>query len=331
MAPTSKGQDTLLYESFNFHNFYDTYLIVDVVPPAGSNVDTLWYSWDADGLPDGAPGGTREGGWFPVTPYADIDTMDGNVALGASSWFSPPAAASNWLITPNVQLGEHDTLFWKSAPSQTPRYCDGYQVLISTTTNSDLSFNDILFTAAEMTQLSSIPGDSISFTNHTFSSGFVHGLDSTYIEQDSLQPNRAYSGILRPFSVSLDAYANQNVFIAIHHNTFDDNLISIDDMMIRGTTNPVAGIKENKADLNLNVFPNPAKDKIQVNYVLSAETDVTIRINDVTGKLVYSESKSSLNQGRHFTMVNTSALAKGFYTVAVQTNNGKSTTKLIVQ
>lgn len=324
---TSKGQDTLLYESFNFQNFYDNYLIVDVVPPAGVNVDTLWYSWDGDGLPDGTPAGTREGGWFPVQPFANVDTTE-NVALAASSWFpSPGGTANNWLITPNVQLGDHDTLFWKSAPFQTPRYCDGYQVLISTTTNSDLAFTDTLFTAAEMTAILGT-NDSV-FSGYSFSSGFVHGLDGTFTEFDA--DSARLRGVLKPFSVALDAYANQNIFIAIHHNSFDDNLISIDDMLIRGTTNPVAGIKENKADLFLNVFPNPAKDNIQVNYVLSAETDVTIRINDVTGKLVYSESKSSLNQGRHFTMVNTSALAKGFYTVAVQTNNGKSTTKLIVQ
>ena len=79
------------------------------------------------------------------------------------------------------------------------------------------------------------------------------------------------------------------------------------------------------------IVTSVSADNIQVNYVLSAETDVTICINDVTGKQVYSESKGSINQGRHFTFINTSALAKGFYTVAVQTNNGKSTSKLIVQ
>ena len=325
-AFTSKGQDTLMYESFNYQSFYDYYFIKDVIPPPGVATDTMWYSFDADGLPDGAPGGTREGGWYPVRPYADVDTA-GNVALGASSWFPTPAAASNWLITPNVLLGEHDTLFWKSAPSQTPRYCDGYQVLISTTDNSDLSFKDTLFTAAEMTQISSVPGDSAIFANHTFSSpGFIHGFDGTYIEANPGRPTGAFQGILHPFSAPLDAYPNQNVFIAIHHNSFDD-------IMIRGTKNSAAGIKENKMDLNLNVFPNPANQNefAQLNFELTALASVTIFVNDVTGKLVYSDNKGSLAQGRHFAAINTSALAKGFYTIGVQTNNVRSTAKLIVQ
>jgi len=322
----SKAQDTLMYESFNFQSFYDTYLIKDVVPPAGNVTDTLWYSYDADGLADGS-GGSREGGWFAVQPFAAVDTTN-NVALAASSWFSSPAAASNYLITPNVQLGLHDTLFWKSAPSQTPRYLDGYQVLISTTNNSDLSFHDTLFTAAEMTAILGT-NDSV-FSGYSFSPGFVHGLDGTFTEfaNDSARLH----GVLKPFSAPLDAYANQNVFIAIHHNSYDDNLISIDDMMIRGTLSTV-GIKENKMDLNLSVFPNPANhnDNAQLNFELSAETSVTISVNDVTGKLIYSENKGSLAQGRHFASINTAALAKGFYTIGVQTKNGKNTAKLIVQ
>lgn len=325
-----KAQDTLLYESFNFQNFYDNYLIKDIQPPPVVTTDTLWYSYDADNLADGS-GGNREGGWFPVLPFASIDTAN-NIAIASSSWFLPAAAASNWLISPNVQLGEHDTLFWKSAPIQTPRYLDGYQVKLSTTTNDDLAFTHVLFTAAEMTQTSAVPGDSAIFANHTFSSGFIHGLDSTYIEIDITQPTGASRGQLRPFSVPLDAYANQNVFVAIHHNSFDDNLISIDDMMIRGTaSNPVAGIKENKFDLKLNLFPNPAGDNAQLNFQLTSETEVTINVNDVTGKLVYSENKGTLAHGRHFATINTAALANGFYTIAVQTKNGTSTTKLIVQ
>ncbi len=328
---TSRGQDTLLYQSFNYQSFYDN-LIVDVVPPIGVAADTLWYSWDGDGFADGS-GGSREGGWFAVMPFADIDTTN-NVAIAANSWFSPAGVANNWLITPNVQLGTHDTLFWKSAPLQTPRYLDGYEVLLSTTTNSDLAFTTILFTAAEMTQISTVPGDSAIFANHTFSTpGFIHGLDSTYIEGKPNRPSAAFSGQLRPFSFALDAYANQNIFIAFHHNSDDDNIISIDDVMIRGNINPNAGVKENKFDLNLNVFPNPVNNKniAQLNFELPAESVITISVNDVTGKLVYSENKGSLAQGRHFATVNTGALSKGFYTIAVQTVNGKSTAKLIVQ
>lgn len=331
-----KAQDTLLYEGFQF--VMDSYLTSIQTPPIGKTTDSMWYNYDADQLADGAGGTTaRPDDWWQTRAFADSNlyisgTTDTNIVMTSNSWFSSPGLASNLLITSNIQLGEHDTLFWKSAPVQTPRYLDGYQVKISTTTNDDFAFSTVLFTAAEMTQLSTIPGDSSSFVTHVFSTGFVHGIDSTYIEADTNRPSKAYSGILRPFSVPLDAYANQNVFIAFHHNSFDDNLISIDDILIRGTaSNPVAGIKENKFDLNLNVFPNPAGDNAQLNFQLTVETEVIINVNDITGKLIYSENKGTLAHGRHFATINTAVLANGFYTIAVQTKNGTSTTKLIVQ
>lgn len=326
-----KAQDTLLYESFQF--VMDSYLQEITSPPPGVNVDTSWYNFDRD---QEADMNSRPGGWFQTLAVADADTfdlftMDTNVVMASSSWFDAPALADNWLIMKNIQLGDHDTLFWRSAPRQTPRYLDGYEVLISTTTNDDLAFTDVLYTAAEMTGLSTVAGDSTNFANFQFSTGFVHGEDSTYIEQET--PTSAYKGQLRPFWVALDAYANQNVFIAFHHNSYDDNLITIDDILVRGTpSNPVAGIKENgTAGMRLNVFPNPASESVQVNFTLASQSAVTVSVSDVAGKLVYSENKGSMSQGRQFAVINTAELAKGFYTVAVQTQFGRNTTKLIVK
>lgn len=325
-AVNSSAQDTLVYESFNFQSFYDA-LVSDVVPPPGVTSDVTWYSYDRDGLNDGS-GGNRDGGWFPVQPFSDVDTLD-NVAIAANSWFDSPALADNLLISPSFTLRAHDTLFWRSAPFQTPRYLDGYRVLLSTTNNDDLSFTNVLFNAAEMTG-SPAPGDTV-YSSFSFSSGFVHGQDGTYIDPaDLTAANPAHRGQLRPFSVPLDTYAGQTIFIAFHHNSFDDNLISIDDFMIRGTDTE-AGITETANDLSLNIFPNPAVDMAQVNYNLSAESNVTISIYDVTGKMISSENKGSQAAGRHFSAINTAAMANGFYTVAVQTATGRTTAKLIVK
>ena len=332
----TQAQDTLLYEGFQADSL--PYIRVVTQPPPANIVDTLWYSYDGDQIDDASASGLRDGSWFLMRSFAssdftDLATMDTNIVLASNSWLVDEGQANNWFITRNIQLGEHDTLFWKSAPFQTPRYLDGYEVLLSTTNNEDLSFSEVLFTAAEMTAKSTVTGDSSIFANHEFSTGFIHGLDSTYIERDSAEITSAFRGQLRPFSAPLDAYANQNVFIAFHHNSTDDNLISIDDILIRGTaSNPQASIKElGRTDLSLNVFPNPAVESAQLNFQLASETEVTITVADVSGKLIYSENKGSMVVGRHFAMINTSTLAKGFYTIAVKTNNSKNTTKLIVK
>lgn len=334
-----KAQDTLLFEDFELVRFYDTLLIDCQVagPPPAVTGDMNWYNMDGDGDPDGS-GGSRPDGWFAISPFSPVDQYetvygtipapDTNTVIGTNSWTSGLLTQQNWLITSSVQLGAHDTLFWKSAPRQTPRYCDGYQVRLSTTTNADnfSAFNVVLFDAAQMTGLSATSGDTV-FANYTFSTGFVHGQDATYI--DPTGGGNSHVGQLRPFSVALDAYANAAVYIAFYGNSADDNLVSLDDVMIRGTL--YNSINENKTDLSLNLFPNPATDNVQVNYTLTSETNVSITVFDVTGKMISSVSEGNVAAGRHFAHINTADLAKGFYTVKVETTYGSSTSKLIVK
>lgn len=333
-----KAQDTLLFEDFELTRFYDTLLIdcqvTGTVPP-GVTGDMNWYNMDSDGDPD-ASGGSRPDGWFALQPFSVVDQYetvyggtppDTNTVIGSNSWTAGLLPQMNWLITSSVQLGSADTLFWKSAPRQTPRYLDGYEVRLSTTTNADntSAFSNLLFTASEMTAL----GSDTTFSTYTFAppSGFIHGADGTYI--DPTGGGNSHQGQLRTFSYPLNAYANMAVYIAFIGTSTDDNLISLDDVLIRGTL--FNSINENKNDLALNLFPNPATDNVQVNYTLTSETNVTINLYDVTGKLVSTVSEGNQAQGRHFAHINTSSLAKGFYTVKVETSFGQSTSKLIVR
>lgn len=324
--------DTLTYEGFDFQLFYDN-LVDDVTPPPGDATSAIWYSYDEDQNADGSGAGFS-GGWFAAFPFAVVDTIDAdldgfneNTVLGANSWFSPFAVASNWLMTPSYVIRTGDSLYWKSAPRQTPRYMDGYKVKISTTTNDDLAFSTTLFTAAENISL----GSDTTYSTFGFSTGFVHGADGTYIEATDGSATAAHRGELHPFAISLAAYVGQTVFFAFHHDSDDDFLISIDDFMIRRGADPLGVTEVTKDELGLNVFPNPAADNAQVNYNLAASSNVTITIYDVTGKVVASENKGSQSAGRHFHMMNTAEMANGFYTVTVQTNNGRFNTKMIVK
>lgn len=337
----AKAQNVLLYEDFELVKFYDTTLIDCQLmgPPPGVAADTNWYNMDGDGDPDGSTGGTRPLGWFAVAPFSVVDQYitpypgpDTNTVISTNSWTVSAMPQQNWLITRSVQLGTADTLFWKSAPFQTPRYADGYEVRISTTTNADnvAAFSTVLFTAAEM-----VPplGTDTTYSSFTFSpsTGFVHGADGLNIDIATTSAPILHRGQLRQFSAPLNAYANQAVYIAFLGTSTDDNLIELDDVMIRGTL-PTIGVNDKDAtSMDLNLFPNPATDNVQVNYTLSSDSDVTINMYDVTGKLIASESKGEQAHGRHFAHINTANLAKGFYTVKVVTAYGASTSKLIVK
>ena len=330
----AKAQDTLIYEDFN-DTIFAPYHFVDLSGSINNTQDSSWYNFDGDGLFQNDASTPQQ--WFFSYPFSAADAFtpkgDSNVVFASSSYFTTSDQADNWFISPSVKLGDHDTLFWKSAPSQTPRFLDGYEVLISNTTNNVNVFSTVLFTAAEMTGVPANDPDTV-YADFTFSSNtaFIHGLDGLYIDAAvNTSAPTIHTGQLRPFSVSLDAYANQTVFIAFHHNSFDDNLISIDDIMIRGTKN--SGIKENNLVSNFNLFPNPVvkNNNVQVDFELALATNVNINVYDVAGRLMNSNSFNSLSQGRHFANINTATLAKGFYTVEIQTANGNCVKKLMVQ
>jgi len=85
-----------------------------------------------------------EPGWIALP---DPDNITDTVA-GSCSFFTVPAGADRWLITPAFTVGAYGNfLAWK-AKSHDPSYLDGYYVMISTTDNQTASFTDTLATIA---------------------------------------------------------------------------------------------------------------------------------------------------------------------------------------
>ena len=360
----AKSQNVLLYQDFELTKFYylntslDTLNSSDGGVMPGNVIDSLWYSFDQDG---NVPTGThpnRNYGWSASYPISTVDQYvtgyqrdscieaymmtstdpDTNTVMLANSWTNLGDASpeSNWLITPNIQLGDHDTLFWKSAPAQTPRYLDGYEILLSTVSNDDAYFTHVLFTAAQMVGTPPASPDT-TFADYTFlpaagTGAWIHGADGNDMDIAGTTAPVSKRGRLHAFSVPLDAYANMNVFIGFHHTSADDNAITLDDVMVRGSAaNTHAGIAELNDELKLSVYPNPAHDNTKLIYTTTSETPVTINVFDITGKLVSSQNEGTVSKGHHTVNINAATMANGFYTISVQTSYGKSTTKLIIQ
>ncbi|MEP7263936.1 MAG: T9SS type A sorting domain-containing protein [Bacteroidota bacterium] len=82
----------------------------------------------------------------------------------------------------------------------------------------------------------------------------------------------------------------------------------------------VLGVNE-MADANsLQLFPNPAVDKISFTYDGKSGDDAQVVINDVTGKIIYSEKIADFNN-RDFT-VDVKDFKEGFYLLQLKTSNG---------
>lgn len=329
---TARSQnDTLLFKDFNTDPFNYTQIAI----PPGNISDTSWYTWDLDGQADGS-GSNRPLEWFWTLAYSDNDTIGNPGVFGSSSWTNSSQHTENILITSSVYIGDTNAvLHWLAAPRQTPRYLDGYQVIIGTGTNDLGSFLDTVFVASEYTSLNnqSLPNN---FASYTFTPGptanpmapFVHGMDATYTEFDAASDSSRLIGRLRPFSVSLSQFAGQTIFVMFHHYCIDDNLISIDDVLITGTN--MTGMPESSGAVRFNTYPNPANDVLNLSFELTESAPVTVNIYDISGKLISTENKGTLS-GQQFVQTDVSTLPAGMYRIELVTGSNRSNSRVIVQ
>jgi len=324
-AFAAKAQpDTLLFEDFEADSI--TYIVSQA--PSGS--DPFWVNFDQDGIPD-ASGGNRPGDWFLISGFADVDSS--TTAIGCNSWSFPDLnQQQNWLMLPPITLTDNSgMLYWKSASRQTPLYLDGYQVRISTNGNLETAFNDTVAEYAEFTdQAANVDSSSISalFNSHVFSQGIVAGSDGQYIQytSDSLR----FICELRPDSASLANYAGQTIYIAFLGNSTDDNLLSIDDILVTGQGSVLKAHSEIKQEGEVVLSPNPATNQFRLDYSIDRGTQAKIEIFDMAGKLIRTEKTGFLMKGNHFSVVNVADIPSGNYLVTLSTNFHAQTLKLTV-
>ena len=118
------------------------------------------------------------------------------------------------------------------------------------------------------------------------------------------------------------------------HTIFDNENYSVNSTTMQNAINQAllaTGITENiKADLQLNVFPNPANNETYLNYNLSKASDISIDIYNLLGakiKTIVSERQSA---GNHKTEINLENLRSGVYFVKLNTIEGSQVTKITI-
>ncbi|MDX1445552.1 T9SS type A sorting domain-containing protein [Lishizhenia sp.] len=90
-------------------------------------------------------------------------------------------------------------------------------------------------------------------------------------------------------------------------------------------------VEEVEANFNLSVYPNPATDNVNLDFTLAAQTDVTVTITDIAGKVVYTDAIGSLNAGEHTTAISTNGLTNGVYICNFVAGDSVVTKKLVVK
>lgn len=101
--------------------------------------------------------------------------------------------------------------------------------------------------------------------------------------------------------------------------------------MVRFNLSRGLGLEENNLLSSVNVYPNPAVDKVNLDFNLSSESAIEVSITDLAGKVVYTNNLGNKTAGTHTLSLNTSELSNGVYVVSIRGDKGTSTQKLTIK
>lgn len=314
--------DTLIQEHFETDPTSDMLEI-----PSGD--DQLWVNYDADQLTGLCvePPATTPGGWYWEGSFDPSDPS--NSALTSCSFLIDPfKKTENWLITPPIEIPDDSYwLFWRSLSYYGPGFLDGYKVLVSTSSNDPATnaFSHTLFTAAEMIENSS-PTGSLDPGQYVFSSGYIHAngyTDTTFYFVDNSQGDPFFHGKFEPHKVSLAGFTGDTIYIAFLHDSQDDFILQIDDIVVTKSlpTHVLLNV------LYFNVSPNPVRDAAYFSFKLNTAEEGRLLVADNAGKLVAQQSFNTRSEGRIF--FETYNWAPGIYYCTLETATGRATTKLV--
>lgn len=335
----ANGQDVIFSE--DFQGFLGGEQPFEFIPEVDDAVATDWVNLDLDNAEANA---SAPGDWYVTTDFhhENVEVIgDSNMVMASQSWlvgFAP--GNSNLLITPEIEVPSSGyVLRWTSGVFQTPRYADGYRVLISpdAVMADDLAdFTDEVFVQAQMVEdavwNTEEYGD-IDYTScvntgeldaslfcwfpevygdGTGGTGYRHAEDHTdplYLWEDG---GTTYTGLMEPHSADLSAYAGQTIRVGFWHDSDDDNLTSLDDVSVELFTS----VDEYSFEELVNFFPNPATEVLTLNFSSIVKESAQVNVYDNTGRLVISEVYSGY-QLRAFNSLNIAGLAPGMYSLQI--------------
>ena len=151
-------------------------------------------------------------------------------------------------------------------------------------------------------------------------------VDSTGINLDSVQFIRLVDviGSINTAYGSTDSYGNMiNEPFPTFFPSCGFDLDAIGMINVNGVY--VTDVEDNEFDFS--VYPNPAQNNVFVNYDLSVDNKVTLKIMSFEGKVVYANILTTTDGTIE---ISTADLADGIYFINIQSDNMSKTVKLII-
>ena len=81
---------------------------------------------------------------------------------------------------------------------------------------------------------------------------------------------------------------------------------------------------------DLNVYPNPVRDKVFIEYVKNDDRAVVFRLYDERGRLVAKNFQGRQDKGKNLITYDVSTLKKGVYFIRVETGSSYKSRKILI-
>ncbi|MEI6487379.1 MAG: endonuclease [Bacteroidota bacterium] len=102
------------------------------------------------------------------------------------------------------------------------------------------------------------------------------------------------------------------------------------DSMIHIAAGCNIGISENTVFSSITLAPNPSNGNFMINYVSAQHQQVSIKLFDVVGRMVFN-SQEKMNEGFNSIEMNIPNIGKGVYSIEFISETGKQTKRLIIE
>jgi len=269
---------------------------------------------------------------FATEATNDVVTVyDGNSTsapvLGTYSGNTLPANVSSsgpQMLVRFQTNGNTTNTGWRATyRSNFPVYCSGISTLTASSgTIADGSGADN-YTYSHLCRWSIAPSNAASITLDFTA---FHLADNDFlkiIDQNTTTVMNEYTGTTVP---AIKTYNVSKVLVMFKSDAY----LNSEGFSLNYTSSTQLGLEENGKLSRMNIFPNPAKNLLNVQFTLVEPENLHVELCSMTGLVVYKEEQNNFN-GNYHTAINTSGLSQGVYLLRIIGDTQSVCKKVIIE
>ncbi|HNW89430.1 MAG TPA: C10 family peptidase [Bacteroidales bacterium] len=260
-----------------------------------------------------------------VTVYDGSTTASPVLGTFSGSTLPPVVSSTGPVMLVRFQTNSSTTnTGWRATyRSSFPVYCSGISTLTASSgTVADGSGADN-YTYNHLCRWSIAPPNAASITLN-FTAFNLSTNDFLRIsDQNTSAVLNEYTGTTVP---AVKTYNTSKVLVMFKSDTY----LNSQGFSLNYTSSTQLGLEENGNLSGMNIFPNPAKNILNVQFTLHEPENLSVELCSMTGVVVYKEEQYNFD-GNYHTVINTSGLSQGVYLLRITGDTQSVCKKIIIE